>query len=294
MTAVLLLLAAGPAAAQTMIPYAAPACPATPSGVVNVPCALTLEYTLSATAQPFTSPAVMGVNAGHNNDTSWITYMKHLGVNGVRIFGLAASVPSTSGATTGLQSFVASGGGTWEKDINGNAITNYATFMTAVASLRTSFSWLPSATNTAFSNGASVRWQTFQTELNTLSSSGGPTGNSMAGQVSAVYGIGATPILVFWLACSTFAFTTLDVTNPNYWAERYELYKHTYMGAVWGYQHGVYKFEFWCARAVWGQQRRRHHTCSSVAARLITQSLAKRRVAGTSPTSAGALRARRA
>lgn len=257
----LLLVAAGPAAAQTTITYTAPTCPSSPytigSTAYTVPCALELTYTLSTTAQSYTSPNIMGVNSGHNNDTSWITYMKHLGVTGLRIFGLAGSIPTSAssalGSVTGLQTWVTIGG-TWGADINGNTVNSYASFQTAVTALRTSYNWLPSATNSQ-SNAGSVRWNTFQGMQNLVNGNGGPAGNSMAAMVSDMYGIGVTPILVFWLACSTFQFSTLDVTNTSYyWQERYELYKHTYMGGVWAYLKGVYKFEFWCARA---RRRRR-------------------------------------
>lgn len=29
------------------------------------------------------------------------------------------------------------------------------------------------------------------------------------------------PLLVFWLGCTNFAFSTLDPTNPTYWAEHW-------------------------------------------------------------------------
>ena len=67
----------------------------------------------------------------------------------------------------------------------------------------------------------------------------------MASMVTALQLAGITPLLVFWLSCSTFAFSTLDVNNPVYWQEHWELYKHTYMGIRWAYINNVTKFEFW-------------------------------------------------
>lgn len=194
----------------------------------------------------------MGVNSGHNSDPSWITYMQHMGANGLRIFGLAGNIGTSAstqlGSTTALQAFVTAAGGSWGVDINGNAVNSYNSFAAAVNALRASYNWVPIAANTQ-TNAASVRWVSFQ---NMLTSAGifnrGPAKSSVAAMVSSMYAIGVTPILVFTLDCSTFQFATLDVTNTSYyWQDRYELYKHTYMGAVWAYLNGVYKFEFWCA-----------------------------------------------
>ena len=55
------------------------------------------------------------------------------------------------------------------------------------------------------------------------------------------------PLLVFWMGCPVFSFSTLDPQNQWYWAERWELYKHQYMAALWAFKHGVRKMEFWRA-----------------------------------------------
>lgn len=64
------------------------------------------------------------------------------------------------------------------------------------------------------------RWATFEAMLD--DPQGGPTGNSMAAQVAALQASGITPLLVFWLSCTNFEFSTLDVASPAYWAEHWE------------------------------------------------------------------------
>ena len=92
-----------------------------------------------------------------------------------------------------------------------------------------------------------LRPYTDTTLVHLSSNLGGPTGGSMASMVADLQAAGITPLLVFWLSCSTFEFSTLDVSSANYWKEHWELYKHTYMGIRWAYRNGVTKFEFWCA-----------------------------------------------
>jgi len=67
----------------------------------------------------------------------------------------------------------------------------------------------------------------------------------MLNTVAAAQSVGVEPLLVFWMGCGVFSFSTLDPTNSTYWAERWELYKHQYIGARWAYNHGVRKLEFW-------------------------------------------------
>ena len=42
-----------------------------------------------------------------------------------------------------------------------------------------------------------------------------------------------------------FAFSTMDPNNPVYWAERWELFKHTYVVAGWGWKRAITKVEYW-------------------------------------------------
>ena len=43
----------------------------------------------------------------------------------------------------------------------------------------------------------------------------------MASQVATLQANGIEPLLVFWLSCSTFTFSTLDVSSATYWGEHW-------------------------------------------------------------------------
>ena len=62
------------------------------------PPSVNLYYTASTAAGPATSPVFYGVNSGHNIDAAWLSWAKHMGVNGMRIFGLAGERPTDWGA----------------------------------------------------------------------------------------------------------------------------------------------------------------------------------------------------
>ena len=106
----------------------------------------------------------MGVNSGHNNDTSWLVYMKRLNANGVRVFGLAGSIPSSTQSASGLQTWVTTknaadgNSGSWGADFNGVAVTSLATFTSAVALMRTHDGHTPGAGS--FTNPP--RWATYE------------------------------------------------------------------------------------------------------------------------------------
>lgn len=68
------------------------------------------------TAGSATTPAVVGINAGHRaqNDTTWMAFMQALGVNGIRLFGgsgqVSVSMPGASANGGDLQSAAAFAG----------------------------------------------------------------------------------------------------------------------------------------------------------------------------------------
>jgi hypothetical protein len=56
-------------------------------------------------------------------------------------------------------------------------------------------------------------------------------------------------LAVEFLPCGDFEFTSMDPTSGTYWAERWELFKHTYVVAGWGWTRAVTKVrEARCAR----------------------------------------------
>ena len=61
------------------------------SGVAGQP-SVSLYYVASTVVGPTQTSPATGINSGHNVDPSWLTWMQHLGVTGVRIFGLAGAI----------------------------------------------------------------------------------------------------------------------------------------------------------------------------------------------------------
>jgi hypothetical protein len=55
----------------------------------------------------------------------------------------------------------------------------------------------------------------------------------------------ASPPFVPGVCSGNYVFTTMDPNNPVYWAERWELFKHTYVVAGWGWKRAVTKVEYW-------------------------------------------------
>ena len=47
------------------------------------------------------------------------------------------------------------------------------------------------------------------------------------------------------IGCSTFSFSTMNNSKPNYWAERWELYKQRYAVSRWTWVRGITDIEFW-------------------------------------------------
>ena len=164
----------------------------------------------------------------------------------MRVFGLAGT--PQYGTTSTLQAWVVGGPllmpvGVWGADLTGAAVTNLTTWKAAVALLRT-----PAAHNTT--NPSSYpnppRWAAFDLMLNTTTAAA--DGLSMQGIVQGLQSVNVEPLLVFWMGCGVFSVSTMNPAQPAYWAERWELYKHQYMGARWAFVRGVRRLEFWHAR----------------------------------------------
>jgi hypothetical protein len=211
-----------------------------------------VTFTVSAATCPSTAPTgttgyttcgtglsaqTLGINIGHQYDPSWISFIRYAGVNSVRIFGTLNGV----GLSATLQVLATSNGGTWGNDLNGVPVTNLASFNAAVGLLRT--------TNGRNPNHPWVYppvWSQIELNLNTSLTeptkiAGGNSANSIG--VLNMYGI---PVLAtMWLTCDNFEFASFDLMNATYWGERWELYKHQYILAIWNYNRNVTMFEFW-------------------------------------------------
>ena len=197
---------------------------ATPVGLLNT------SYVLS-TSRSGASPLTVGINSGHNHDASWTSWLQHLGVTSLRIFGLA-------GDLTTLQQFSATAFA-WGSDLSGTPVTSVSSFHAAVAQLRSPEGRTPPSN--AYENPP--KWAAFEAMMATGTTA--PDGGSMEATVAAAQAVGVDPLLVFWMPCAVFNFTTLDPTKYVYWGERFELYRHMYVAARWAYVRGVRKLEFW-------------------------------------------------
>ena len=190
------------------------------------------QYTYVATTAPSgVTPTIQGVNSGHNGPDE-VAWLRRMSVNSVRIFGAAGSMST-------LQSFATSLGGTWGADLNRSPVTNLASFEAAVALLSTPAGHLDT---TAWANPALLGPLAYNLNQSVATL---PTGTSMTTHVARLRAAGIEPLVVTWLTCSNFAFSTLSQSNATYWAEHYELYKHQYIASQWAFLNGVRRIEFW-------------------------------------------------
>ena len=187
-----------------------------------------------------TSPGVLGTNLGHRSDASWISFLRYLGPNYVRSFGLNALGIEYST----LQSLATAAGGTWGNSLNNTPVTSYSTWQAAVATLRAS-----NGHNEALASQYAypINWGLINLNLNTTftdTTSDAVVGNP-ANTISMLNKNGINLLAVNWLTCSNFGFQSFDNTTATYWGERWELYKHQYALSVWSYKRNVSTFEFY-------------------------------------------------
>lgn len=128
----------------------------------------------------------------------------------------------------------------WSNDVNNNSVTSFASFQTAVATLRT-----PEGRSASYPWPNPVQWTALNVALSTPEYNN-PLGGGALQTVQALQVLGIEPVVVFSLTCTQFNFSTIDASRSTYWGERYELYKIHYMSATWAFRQGVRKYEFWC------------------------------------------------
>ena len=199
----------------------------------------TLSLSLTPNAASATSPNVVGVNAGHRalGEPTYVAFMKHLGVNGYRLFGLGGI-----GNAAGLRSVATSGvaASLFGRDMRGAPVADAASFAAAVATLRSPAGRDPSQ---AASFAYPPAWAAVEANA-AAAVSGDPTSGAPAATVRALQTeLGLVPLAVMQLGCGSFAFTTLDASNATYWAEHWEVYKHTYVVAAWAWARGITRIE---------------------------------------------------
>lgn len=134
--------------------------------------------------------------------------------------------------------------GTWGNDLNNVPVTSLAGFNAAVALLRTPAGHNPASAG-SFANPPA--WSIIEAQL-ALTDNSKPSNaidSNPNATLASLAAIGLVPLCVTQLSCKTFDFTVDLPSQPGYFGERWELYKHQYVLARWLYVRGVVKQEFW-------------------------------------------------
>ena len=155
---------------------------------------------------------------------------------GVRVFGIGGTQGGSIRTTVGSSNY--------GNDMSGNAVNTQAQFNAAVAQLRTPAGRNPASAG-SFANPPA--WSIIEASLaltDTGKAADAIDGNPNA-TLASLAAMGLVPLCVTQLSCKTFDFTADLPTQPLYWGERWELYKHQYVLARWLYVRGVVKQEFW-------------------------------------------------
>jgi hypothetical protein len=167
---------------------------------------------------------------------------------GYRLFGFGGL-----GNAPTLQSIAASANGSlpvsaanWGQDMLGAPVTTTAQWLSAVSLLRS-----PAGHNRSLAGTYAYppAWGTIESTFNLVGDNSPLDYNSaMSGSIQNTVSVmsstfGILPVAVFQVGCSSFTFSTLDATSATYWAEHWEVYKHTYVTAVWAWRRGITKIE---------------------------------------------------
>lgn len=111
---------------------------------------------LNLSTSSYAGPVGMGVNMGHAYlNSNWAMFLDRLGVNYARLFVTAS---------TDLRNMIKSFGNTWGNDLNGNSVTNQASYLSAVSLLRG-----PNGRNQAYAWKTSIQWSYIINNLQTAS-----------------------------------------------------------------------------------------------------------------------------
>jgi len=185
--------------------------------------------------------------------------VRNFGMGGLLINTTASTLPNyvfmeTVGGGSPLGWKGSASGMYYGKDPLGVVVATQANFVAAVNMVRNNaygrLYLVPGVVNNA---AAGVTW-TYppawaQTDINMGTTDISYNGGEMTGNpddtVNRLAQMGIATLGVEFLPCNNFAFMTMDPTNPMYWGERWELYKHTYVLAGWSWKRAMQKIEFW-------------------------------------------------
>ena len=159
--------------------------------------------------------------------------MTRLGSNAARVF--------VEPVTT-IQGFLANNKNKWGADLNGNNVTNNASFQTAVTTLRSA-----NGRNTAYPWTNPFPYAALYSAIATVSN---PIYGSSESIIDSLRSIGIMNILVAQhigssASAVSFSFSTLDPTTTAYWAEAWEVYQFSYAEAMWAWNKGISFIEYY-------------------------------------------------
>ena len=126
----------------------------------------------------------------------------------------------------------------WGKNLNGASVNTQVDFTKSINDLRTL-----NGRNVNYPWSNPVKWNAIFAYMNSSSGYYGSDDDALRQLTS----INISVLVVQSIGCSgtNLALQSMDATLPVYWAERWELYKHSYALAIWAYNKGVKKFEFY-------------------------------------------------
>jgi hypothetical protein len=90
-------------------------------------------------------------------------------------------------------------------------------------------------------------WESLWSATGLTSSADSSGGLALNSVVSALRNSDISTFAVQWLKCDAFSLVSNDTAIPEYYSERYDLYRHKYMLANWAFVSGISKLEEWIA-----------------------------------------------
>lgn len=207
-------------------------------------------FTIAGTSSGVSSNTI-GINTGHraNEDSTWQAFMQRLGVNGARLFGGGGI--GSDGNVLAVSANVSS----WRLGLStgGYNVTSSTLFWDAVADLSVPAAHTPSLTvGTVGAPSVPLPWARIETNLAFRDSSAGVLSyhtGTVDNAIRALQALGVAPLLVQQLGCgngpdaSKGMFTSMTSTDPSYWPQRWEIYKHGYGIASWAWRHSISNIE---------------------------------------------------
>jgi hypothetical protein len=156
--------------------------------------------------------------------------MSRLGVNSVRLFLVQPRFARPAESTFG-------------RDLNNSLVSNRTEFNTAIDDLRRTYG---KSISTVYQFANPINWTQAFAEFTKVNSFLGSAQNT----IKSLAAMGLSTLLVQQTSCvkgpgTQFNFSTFDNSTSAYWAERWELYKFSYILAVWARSNLVEAVEFY-------------------------------------------------